>query len=106
MLNAPQGNVKIGKTKNIMQRFQSLSGSNGAGNHIVDLWVSPATWLHNIEKLCHEHFEYARIPKTEWFEGEKLSFDDAVNYASSLFSDKNYSKCNEMTRKTMERTYE
>ncbi len=106
MLNAPQGNIKIGKTKNIMQRLQSLSGSNGAGNHIVDLWISPATWLHSIEKLCHEHFEHARIPKTEWFEGNKVNFDDVVKYVSDLFSDKNYFKCNEMKRKIMEKTYE
>ena len=102
ILNAPQGNIKIGKTKNVVQRLQSLSGSNGAGNKIVDLWVSPATWLHNIEKLCHEHFEYARIPKTEWFEGNKLSFDNVVKYVSGLFSDKNYLKCNEMKRKMTE----
>lgn len=41
LLNYPQGNIKIGKTTNIVQRLQSLSGSNGGSNKIIRLYHSP-----------------------------------------------------------------
>lgn len=100
MLNSA-GNIKIGKTTNVAKRLQSLSGSNSGGNKIVDLWYSPATWLHNIEKIAHDHFSYARL-SGEWFDGIKVSFDCAVDYLNSLFAGKDYERCNELRRKIIE----
>ena len=48
MLN-DAGKIKIGKTKNIQQRYQSLCGSNSAGDSIVKVCVSPSTYIYNIE---------------------------------------------------------
>lgn len=95
------GNIKIGKTTNMAQRVQSLSGSNGAGNKIVNYYCSPATYLHNIEKIAHDHFGYARM-SGEWFDGIKVSFDEAVEYVDGLFSSRDYERCNELRRKVIE----
>lgn len=95
------GNVKIGKTTNMAQRIQSLSGSNGGGETIVSWYCSPATWLYTIEKIAHEHFNYARM-SGEWFDGIKVSFDEAVEYVDGLFSSRDYERCNELRRKIVE----
>jgi hypothetical protein len=95
------GNIKIGKTTNMAQRVQSLSGSNGGGNKIVNYYCSPATYLHNIEKIAHDHFGYARL-SGEWFDGIKLSFDEVVEYVDGLFGSRDYERCNELRRKMNE----
>lgn len=95
------GNVKIGKTTNMAQRIQSLSGSNGGGEAIVNYYCSPATYLYTIEKIAHEHFNYARL-SGEWFDGIKVSFDEAVEYVKSLFTSRDYERCNELRRKVIE----
>ena len=98
MLN-DAGKVKIGKTKNIQQRYQSLCGSNGQGNNIVKLCVSPSTYLYTLENIMHDKFGKYRIPNTEWFydkeniDGENL-FINAVNELRLLFSSTDYKKCN------------
>jgi hypothetical protein len=100
MLN-DSGKVKIGKTKNIQQRYQSLCGSNGQGNKIIKVCVSPSTYLYTIENIMHEKFDKFRIPNTEWFFdkedaiGEKL-FDEAVNELKLLFSSTGYKTCNKL----------
>jgi len=103
MLNSPQGNIKIGKTTNIVQRLKSLSGSNGGGNKIVKLYCSPATWLNSIEGTCHNHYHYARMQGTEWFDGNKVDFNEVVNYVNGLFYSKGYETCNELRRKMKEK---
>ena len=92
------GNIKIGKTTNMAQRIQSLSGSNGGGETIVNWYCSPATWLYTIEKIAHEHFNYARL-SGEWFDGIKVSFDEAVEYVKSLFTSRDYERCNELRKR-------
>ena len=94
-------NIKIGKTTNIAQRVQSLSASNGAGERIIDYYCSPSTWLHNIEKIAHEHFRYARM-SGEWFDGTKVTFDEVIEYVSGLFASRDYEQCNELRRKINE----
>ena len=89
------GNIKIGKTKNIQQRLKTLSGSNCGGAEIISLYCSPATWLHSIEKTCHNYFNFARI-SGEWFDGKKLDFKEVVKYVDSLFYTKSYEVCNKM----------
>lgn len=101
VLRNSANNVKIGKTTNMSNRIQSLSGSNGGGEHIVDWYCSPATWLHNIEKISHEHFSYARM-SGEWFDGMKVPFSDAVGYVQNLFISQDYERCNELRRKVIE----
>ena len=102
MLNS-EGKVKIGKTKNIQQRYQSLCGSNGQGNSIRKVLVSPSTYLYTIEKIMHDKFSKYRIPSTEWFfnkddsSGEIL-FNKAVNELKLLFSSANYKKCNKLRK--------
>ena len=100
--NFPQRNIKIGITTDIVQRFKSLSGSNGGGNKIVKLYCSPATWIKSIEKTCHNHYHFARIEGTEWFDGEKLNYEKVVEYVNSLFYSKGYETCNELKRKLIE----
>jgi len=96
------GNIKIGKTTNMAQRIQSLSGSNSAGYDIVKWYCSPtATYLYTIEKIAHDHFNYARL-SGEWFDGIKVSFDEAVEYVKSLFTSRDYERCNELRRKIVE----
>lgn len=101
------GKIKIGKTKNIQQRYQSFCGSNGQGNQIVKVCVSPSTYLYTLENIMHSKFVRYRIPNTEWFydkkdsTGEKL-FADAVNELRQLFSSIEYKKCNNVRKKLHE----
>ena len=103
LLNAPQGNVKIGKTTNMMKRHKSLQGSNGGGNRIVACYCSPATWLQSIECTCRNHYEWCRIKGTEWFSGDNVNFEDVVGYVDGLFHTKNYETCNELRKSMMEK---
>ena len=100
------GNVKIGKTKNIVQRLISLSGSNGYGEKITTLYCSPATYLYSIEHTCHNHYDFARIPGTEWFDGNKVDFNEVVEYVDGLFHSKGFETCNEVRRKFIEKEKE
>lgn len=93
------GNVKIGKTTNIVQRLISLSGSNGYGEKITTLYCSPATYLYSIEHTCHNHYHFARIPGTEWFDGDKVDFNEVVWYVDGLFHSDGFKKCNELRKK-------
>ena len=96
------GNVKIGKTTNIIQRLKSLSGSNGGGSKITALYCSPATYLYSIETTCHNHYHFARIPGTEWFDGTKVDFNEVVEYVDGLFHSESFERCNELRRKFIE----
>lgn len=100
------GKCKIGITKNIQQRYQSLCGSNSAGDCIVDILVSPSTYLYSIETVMHSKFHRYRIPNTEWFydkndpSGERL-FKSACEELKALFSSTSYKRCNELRKKVM-----
>ena len=96
------GNVKIGKTTNIYQRLSSLSGSNGYGEKIINLYCSPPTWMQSTEKTCHNHYHFARIQGTEWFDGTKINFEEAVEYVDRLFHTENFKTCNELRKKVIE----
>lgn len=96
--NHPQNNIKIGKSSNVKQRFKSLSGSNGGGNKIVRMAVSPVTYLYSMEKTAHCHFDRARISGTEWFDGTKVSFEEAVNFIDELFNSESYERVNEIRK--------
>lgn len=102
ILNSPQGNIKIGKTTNIIQRLTSLSGSNGGSNKISKIYVSPPTYLQTMEGTCHSHYHFARIPGTEWFDGNKVDFNEVVGYVDGLFRTSGYKLCNEVRRKFIE----
>ena len=98
------GKVKIGKTKNIQQRYQSLCGSNGQGNKIVKMYISNSTYLYTLENIMHDKFNKYRIPNTEWFydkfdvSGEIL-FNKIVKELELLFSSITYEKCNSLRKK-------
>ena len=98
-----EGKVKIGKTKNIYQRYLSLCGSNSRGVEIIYVCCSPPTYLYTLENIMHDKFDNYRIPKTEWFYDEKdpsgeTLFEKACEKLKLLFSSADYKKCNE-TRK-------
>ena len=98
--------IKIGITKNIQQRYQSLCGSNSQGNEILKVYVTEATYLNNLEKLIHEHFDKFRLKKTEWFVSNKygvLKYEEVIEYIEQLFSSADYKRCNEIRRKIYER---
>ena len=97
------GKVKIGKTKDIQQRYMSLCGSNSAGDKIIKVFISPSTYLYSIEKTMHNKFDKYRIPNTEWFydpsdcNGEKL-FNNVFNELKILFSSDSYKRCNNLRK--------
>lgn len=102
------GKVKIGKTKNIYQRYLSLCGSNGQGIEINKICCSPSTYLHTLENIMHSRFNKYRIQNTEWFynkndtTGEKL-FASAVEELRLLFSSTEYKKCNKVRKELYEK---
>ena len=106
MLNSPQENIKIGITTNILQRLQSLSGSNSGGNKIVKLAVSEPTYVASAEKAFHNHYDRYRIPNTEWFDGNKLNFEDVVNFIDKQFQMKSYETCNKLRKELYEKEQE
>lgn len=93
------GNIKIGKTTNIQQRLRSLSGSNGGSNKIISVYCSHATWMQSVESTCHNHYHFARITGTEWFDGEKVNFNEVVEYVDGLFRTHSYEICNKLREK-------
>ena len=106
MLNSPQKNIKIGITTNILQRLQSLSGSNSGGNKIVKLAVSKPTYVASAEKAFHNHYDRYRIPNTEWFDGNKLNFEDVVDFIDKQFQMKSYETCNRLRKELYEKEQE
>ena len=103
MLNSPAHNIKIGITTNIVQRLQSLSGSNGGGSRIVKLAVSNPTFCASAEKAFHEKYARFRIEGTEWFDGAKLTFEEVVSEIENQFSTKSYKVCNEIRKELAEK---
>lgn len=103
MLNYPAKNIKIGQTTNIVQRLQSLSGSNGGGNKITTLAVSDSTYVINSEKAFHEKYARYRIEGTEWFDGSKLTFEEVVSEMDNQFNTKSYEVCNKLRKKLTEK---
>ena len=102
MLNS-SGNIKIGKTTNIQQRLISLSGSNGGGYKISALYCSPATWIQTMEETCHNHYHFARINGTEWFDGDKVYFKNVVKFVDGLFRKESFKVCDELRKKINEK---
>lgn len=103
MLNS-QDKIKIGQTTNIVQRLQSLSGSNGGGEKIIRLYCSPSTYIKSMEKAIHNHFNKYRIQGTEWFKG--LDFNEVVEHIDGLFYTKSYNTCNELRKSIAEKERE
>ena len=107
VLHNKAGKIKIGVTKNILQRYQSLSGSNSAGDCIDMVLCSPSTYLYTLETIMHNKFKQYRIPHTEWFydemdsKGEQL-FERACEELKFLFSSTDYKRCNELRKKMYE----
>lgn len=109
MLDA-EGKIKIGKTKNIYQRYLSLCGSNSRGVDIIEVCCSPQTFLYTLETIMHDKFDKYRIPNTEWFynkqdpTGEEL-FKTACEELKLLFSSAGYKRCNEIRKDFWESTH-
>lgn len=105
-----EGRVKIGKTKNIYQRYQSLCGSNSQGIDIISCLVSPSTYLYTLETIMHDKFNKYRIPNTEWFynkedpTGENL-FKITCEELKLLFSSASYKRCNEIRKEFWKSTH-
>lgn len=95
-LENDKGLVKIGISKDISQRVLSLSGSNGGGNYIVRVAVSPTTYLKTLESSLHDIFNKYRVKGTEWFDG--ISFEEVVIKMDEIFSSSSYERTNEMRK--------
>ena len=53
-----------------------------------------------IETYCHNcGSQRCEGIGTEWFDGNKASFKDAIKYVDGLFYSKGYETCNELRRK-------
>lgn len=92
------GKIKIGKSKNIQQRYLSLSGSNSQGNAIVKVYCSPPTFLHSLERILQNRFSAGRLKGTEWFLGQSITFSSVTAALEELFNSKNYERCNEIRK--------
>lgn len=107
ILHNQGGKIKIGKTRNIQQRYQSLSGSNSAGDHIDMVMCSPSTYLYTLETIMHDKFDKYRIPNTEWFYNKQdptgnILFETACEELRLLFSSASYKRCNEIRKEYWE----
>ena len=103
ILQNSAGKIKVGITTNILQRLQSLSGSNGQGNIIEKCYLSPATYLKTIEGIMHTRMSKYRIPNTEWFYYDEdpsgdIMFDSAIELIEKLFNSKSYEVCNNLRK--------
>lgn len=105
MLNTAM-NIKIGQTTNIIQRLQSLSGSNSGGYPITKIALSDSTFVISSEKAFHNKFDKYRIEGTEWFEGKNLSFEEVVKELDSQFKTKSYETCNNLRKEIVKKERE
>ena len=94
--NYPQGNLKIGRTHDPKKRLTSLSGSNNGGNKIRRVAISPVTYLGSMEHTLHDHYAYARIKGTEYFDGSMVTFEEIMEYIDNIFADPYYPVLNEL----------
>ena len=95
--NTPQGTIKIGRSSNIKVRCNSLSGSNGGGNKLKKIAVSKPTYLYSLEKTLHDIYDFARI-EGEWFDGNKITFNQVVNKLESLMNSDSYELVNNIRK--------
>lgn len=100
MLNSA-GNIKIGITTDIVQRLQSLSGSNAAGYKITTLALSSPTYVFSAEKAFHNKYTRYRL-EGEWFDGSKVTFDEIVDEMENQFNTESYKLCNEIRKELAE----
>lgn len=92
-----EGKIKIGKTTNPANRINSLSGSNTGGASIVRVAVmEEPTYILTLEDTLHNHYNYQRIPNTEWFEG--LIFDEVITYINGLLQSKQFDTCTKVRK--------
>jgi predicted GIY-YIG superfamily endonuclease len=101
VMNTENGKVKIGKTTNIEQRYQSLSGSNSQGNPITSVYCSKETSLYTIERIMHDHFARYRLEDTEWFvdasdETKTRLFNEACTELERLFQSPGCNNANDV----------
>lgn len=101
MLNSI-GNIKIGITTDIVQRLQSLSGSNAAGYKITTLALSSPTYVFSAEKAFHNKYARYRL-EGEWFDGNKVTFDEIINEMEDQFNTESYKLCNEIRKELAEK---
>ena len=96
------GNIKIGITTDIVQRLQSLSGSNAAGYKITTLALSSPTYVASAEKAFHNKYARYRL-EGEWFDGSKVSFDEVVKEMENQFNTQSYNVCNQIRKELVEK---
>lgn len=80
--------VKIGKTKNPHQRFNTLSNQNGSK---FRYYITEAIYIEGtVEKVMHNKFATRRM-KGEWFSS---NFDDVVITLKELLSSEDFKRRN------------
>lgn len=65
--------IKVGRSKNIAQRINSLGHSNSGGNSFIRVAISTPTKCKKAEKWIQGKFAKNNIKGSEWFEG--VSFE-------------------------------
>ena len=90
------GDIKIGRSHDVMARMKSLSNSNAGGNQIVKVAVSPPTYLRTYEGSLHEIYNRYRVPNSEWFKG--LEFNTVVNEMEKFFNSGQFQRLNELRK--------
>lgn len=88
LFNSKSKLVKIGKTKNPYNRFNTLTNQNGTN---MKYYLSPAMHIENIvEKVMHNRFDWYR-KKGEWFD---YDFDKIVNELEEICNSKDFQNRN------------
>ena len=90
------GDIKIGRSHDIISRMRSLSNSNAGGSQIVKVAVSPPTYLRTYEGSLHDLYNKYRVPNSEWFKG--LDFDIVVNEMEKYFNSEKYKCLNDLRK--------
>lgn len=90
-----EGYIKIGKTSNLFNRLQSLSGSNSSGHEIVRYYSTEPMYIARlVEKVCHNKFHRYQKNNSEWFYSPNLHYEDVIAYLENVVDSVDFERRN------------